>query len=769
MNLDASVCAGNRSSTDTPVEEMGSVVNLAAEMAANKRLYSLKMDDGGGGDVHMNMNSVGCKADTNANSTTDGPPPPLHCHSQSHSSFLAMGMGGYEEVAIQTESVDNCEPCETGSHLLLEGVVWHETQDGVLVVNITWRGRSYVGTLLDHTRYDWASGSTSYCDPPEEKRAAKGRNTNNSNSSFLSSFPLPTRRNSSASLANANSVTAANTTTSSTSGGGRTTNNSIAAEYDAHAKLRVQAVSPLVSSSGNNVYSASSGAPAGTIQQTPSGAKGKKGSQATGSRTPPPLTIVEEQQLQYHHNSSLNNGATAGTSNVSATSATGVKRKSEKNCGGGDGQNENKTGKKPRVTITNYGANNETTLTTIISSPMTNVGQDIMWKCSQGSCSKKYKHKNGLRYHITHAHAKSEEEADVLIENEMNKHIAANGATVTTEMVPAAASQDDSFSDSAAVLKMASPSGKSKKGSRKSSTAAKDKKKPRRESEDSTPSSSEQGSNSVSDVDSAIAATTTTIIDSKSEAIAAGSVLINSEVKEEQSSPIQTSSTISPKNKLARNSSLPPLQGNDPSSQPGGRKVAKIAPTAHVGPDAGGKLFEQMKIQTGDGNRKVGCSDVSGNHLNENSVFRNMPHSQLSSFPIQTPMYPFGAVDPKLYTNLVGSQFSPKSDSAINAPSLEGYGSNALSPRSPKPEGTAVRIVHPHSQLMPTGHVNPIVPQHSAPQQQQQWGQHVASGFVGLQLQQPSGAFSGGQTEICAGLRMADNQTHMTKYMETNA
>ena len=130
MNLDASVCAGNRSSTDTPVEEMGSVVNLAAEMAANKRLYSLKMDDGGGGDVHMNMNSVGCKADTNANSTTDGPPPPLHCHSQSHSSFLAMGMGGYEEVAIQTESVDNCEPCETGSHLLLEGVVWHETQDG---------------------------------------------------------------------------------------------------------------------------------------------------------------------------------------------------------------------------------------------------------------------------------------------------------------------------------------------------------------------------------------------------------------------------------------------------------------------------------------------------------------------------------------------------------------------------------------------------------------------------------------------------------------
>lgn len=27
---------------------------------------------------------------------------------------------------------------------------------GVLVVNVTWRGKTYVGTLLDATKHDWA-------------------------------------------------------------------------------------------------------------------------------------------------------------------------------------------------------------------------------------------------------------------------------------------------------------------------------------------------------------------------------------------------------------------------------------------------------------------------------------------------------------------------------------------------------------------------------------------------------------------------------------
>ncbi|RWS15772.1 zinc finger protein 608-like protein, partial [Dinothrombium tinctorium] len=47
-------------------------------------------------------------------------------------------------------------PCEPGTSVSLEGIVWQETERGVLVVNITWRGKTYVGTLLDCTQSDWA-------------------------------------------------------------------------------------------------------------------------------------------------------------------------------------------------------------------------------------------------------------------------------------------------------------------------------------------------------------------------------------------------------------------------------------------------------------------------------------------------------------------------------------------------------------------------------------------------------------------------------------
>lgn len=47
-------------------------------------------------------------------------------------------------------------PCEPGTSVTLEGIVWHETEGGVLVVNVTWRGKTYVGTLMDCTRHEWA-------------------------------------------------------------------------------------------------------------------------------------------------------------------------------------------------------------------------------------------------------------------------------------------------------------------------------------------------------------------------------------------------------------------------------------------------------------------------------------------------------------------------------------------------------------------------------------------------------------------------------------
>ncbi|CAF4519205.1 unnamed protein product, partial [Rotaria magnacalcarata] len=46
--------------------------------------------------------------------------------------------------------------CEPGTSVVLQGIVWNETDKGVLVVNITWRGKTYVGALLNTTEQNWA-------------------------------------------------------------------------------------------------------------------------------------------------------------------------------------------------------------------------------------------------------------------------------------------------------------------------------------------------------------------------------------------------------------------------------------------------------------------------------------------------------------------------------------------------------------------------------------------------------------------------------------
>uniref|UniRef100_A0A673IIT6 Zinc finger protein 608-like n=1 Tax=Sinocyclocheilus rhinocerous TaxID=307959 RepID=A0A673IIT6_9TELE len=65
------------------------------------------------------------------------------------------------------------EPCQPGTSVNLEGIVWHER---VLVVNVTWRKRTYVGTLLDCTKHDWAPPR--FCESPmsdSEMPYARGR------------------------------------------------------------------------------------------------------------------------------------------------------------------------------------------------------------------------------------------------------------------------------------------------------------------------------------------------------------------------------------------------------------------------------------------------------------------------------------------------------------------------------------------------------------------------------------------------------------------
>ncbi|XP_004066920.2 zinc finger protein 609 [Oryzias latipes] len=113
-------------------------------------------------------------------------PPPLHLLSTVGSSEIASPC---EQIMVRTRSVavntsdvalatepECLGPCEPGTSVNLEGIVWQETEDGMLVVNVTWRNKTYVGTLLDCTRHDWAPPR--FCESPTsdlEMRNGRGR------------------------------------------------------------------------------------------------------------------------------------------------------------------------------------------------------------------------------------------------------------------------------------------------------------------------------------------------------------------------------------------------------------------------------------------------------------------------------------------------------------------------------------------------------------------------------------------------------------------
>lgn len=48
--------------------------------------------------------------------------------------------------------------CKRGTPILLEGIVWNETSKGVLVLNVNWKGRTFIGALMDSSRTgDWSA------------------------------------------------------------------------------------------------------------------------------------------------------------------------------------------------------------------------------------------------------------------------------------------------------------------------------------------------------------------------------------------------------------------------------------------------------------------------------------------------------------------------------------------------------------------------------------------------------------------------------------
>lgn len=96
-------------------------------------------------------------------------------------------------TSIGTITEPDClGPCEPGTSVTLEGIVWHETDGGVLAVNVTWRGKTYVGTLIDCTKHDWAPPR--FCDSPTEEldsrlpkggRGKRGRNSMTSTNDLI--------------------------------------------------------------------------------------------------------------------------------------------------------------------------------------------------------------------------------------------------------------------------------------------------------------------------------------------------------------------------------------------------------------------------------------------------------------------------------------------------------------------------------------------------------------------------------------------------------
>ncbi|XP_037079590.1 zinc finger protein 608-like [Pollicipes pollicipes] len=110
-------------------------------------------------------------------------------------SDMCVGTDGHVSQGTRMEP-DCLGPCEPGTTVNLEGIVWQETHGGVLVVNVTWRGKTYVGTLLDYTRHhDWAPPRFNDSPTAElETRAGKGRGKRGRGAASLSETSVPETR-----------------------------------------------------------------------------------------------------------------------------------------------------------------------------------------------------------------------------------------------------------------------------------------------------------------------------------------------------------------------------------------------------------------------------------------------------------------------------------------------------------------------------------------------------------------------------------------------
>ncbi|UYV71260.1 ZNF608 [Cordylochernes scorpioides] len=296
---------------------------------------------------------------------------------------------GTDTSSVGTITEPDClGPCEPGTSVTLEGIVWQETQggkkpsylfllmysmlavhvvlvadesllcSGVLVVNVTWRGKTYVGTLLDCTKHDWAPPR--FCESPtsdvDSKNAKGGRGkrgrTNNANENFTENNRTPVQ-----------------------------------------SKLR--------NGKGRRGFTVpSSPAKAETTSNSSSSNKRKGGSKPNESTEPPAPETTKS-------SSSSSSSSSGGSSN------SGKRARSQSRGPAASTA--------PPVTTTTT----TTTTTTCSSTPSPAAptppddqapASPVFIECPEPNCSKKYKHINGLKYHQTHAHSGNPPGAEIKME-----------------------------------------------------------------------------------------------------------------------------------------------------------------------------------------------------------------------------------------------------------------------------------------------------------------------------------------------------------------
>ncbi|XP_040010032.1 zinc finger protein 608 [Xiphias gladius] len=354
--------------------------------AANKTALDCGVKSGGGGAIvvrRQHDDTPAAKKHRGAEKvdpmfTVPAPPAPGHPAAPGSSLPLApsfsppaLPTSNPKQMAVRTRSVGTntqdggisgalegdsacLGPCQPGTSVNLEGIVWHETEEGVLVVNVTWRKRTYVGTLLDCTKHDWAPPR--FCESPSsDPELPGGRGRGKRMRMAMAERPC--------------------------------------IEPAPAAKVR-----------GLSQHRSRGGGVAGTA--APIHNKGRRGSLNlinSNCRTPASFFTVEEVKSS-NSASTLSSGKRKNKPpadlDLSLVSSDDIK----------NGNGKRIRAKSRSAPSTPQGKSDPSFMDPGGGCTSSPPPPPILIDCPHPNCTKRYKHINGLRYHQTHAHLEAEEQ-----------------------------------------------------------------------------------------------------------------------------------------------------------------------------------------------------------------------------------------------------------------------------------------------------------------------------------------------------------------------